>query len=91
MAPPDRPLELPTNNDQLLYANLTSYVSKACNNTKLVTPSNPAQSALLTILKGPCGATPRMPFGCSAEAGDCIPDEYVAAVAQWIANGAPQH
>lgn len=89
MAPPARPLELPPNDDQRLYANLTAYVSKACNDTKLVTPGNPQQSALVTILEGPCGATPRMPYGCSAEAGDCIPDEYIAAVAQWIANGAP--
>jgi hypothetical protein len=87
-APPDHPLELPSNDDQRLYANLLSYVSKACNNTKLVDPCNPAQSALVTILKGACGATPRMPYGCSTQAGDCIPDEYIAAVAQWIANGA---
>jgi hypothetical protein len=31
-----------------------------------------------------------MPYGCSAEAGDCIPDDYIAAVTQWIASGAPQ-
>jgi hypothetical protein len=90
VAPPDKPLELPTNNDPLLHANLLSYVSKACNDTKLVTPGNPAQSALLTILKGPCGMTPRMPYGCDPQAGDCIPDDYIAAVSQWIANGAPQ-
>jgi hypothetical protein len=90
MAPPDHPLELPPTNDQQLYTNLTSYVSKACNNTKLVDPCNPAQSALVNILKGPCGTAPRMPFGCSADAGDCIPDEYIAAVAQWIAKGAPR-
>jgi hypothetical protein len=90
MAPPDNPLELPPNDDQQLYKNLTSHVSKACNDTKVVNPGNPAQSALVTILKGPCGRTPRMPYGCSAQAGDCIPDEYIAAVTQWIANGAPQ-
>jgi hypothetical protein len=90
VAPPDHPLELPPTDDQRLYANLMSYVSKACNNTKLVDPCNPAGSALVTILKGPCGMTPRMPYGCSAQAGDCIPDEYIAAVAQWIANGAPR-
>jgi hypothetical protein len=89
-APPAKPLALPPNNDEQLYANLTSYVSAACGNTKLVTPGNPAQSALVTILTGPCGMTPRMPYGCSADAGDCIPDEYIAAVRQWIANGAPQ-
>ncbi len=48
------PLELPLNDDQKLYTNLTTYVSNACNN-KLVTPGNPAQSALVTILSGPCG------------------------------------
>ena len=90
MAPPGDPLELPSNNDQQLYANLTTHVSRACNNTKLVTAGNPAQSALVTILKGPCGMTPCMPYGCSAEAGDCIPDDYIAAVEQWIAGGAPQ-
>lgn len=87
-APPDHPLELPSNDDQRLYANLLSYVSKACSNTKLVDPCNPAQSALVKILKGPCGATPRMPFGCSPQAGDCIPEEYITAVEQWIAAGA---
>jgi len=91
VAPPEDPLELPSNDDELLYKSLISHVSKACNNTKLVEPGNPAQSALITILSGPCGMTPRMPYGCTAEAGDCIPDEYIAAVAQWIANGALQH
>jgi phosphatidylethanolamine-binding protein (PEBP) family uncharacterized protein len=89
VAPPDHPLELPSTSDQQLYANLTSYVSKACNGTKLVEACRPERSALVTILKGSCGQTPRMPYGCSPEAGDCIPDEYVAAVAQWIARGAP--
>jgi hypothetical protein len=90
MAPPNDPLELPLNDDQQLYANLTSYVSRACGNLKLVDPGNPARSALLRILEGPCGTTPRMPYGCSAEAGDCIPDEYIAALAQWISVGAPR-
>ena len=89
MAPPKDPLELPPTNDDQLYKNLTGYVSKACNDTKLVTPGNAAQSALLTILKGPCGKTPRMPFGCT-EGDDCIPDEYIAAVKQWIEAGAPR-
>ena len=89
-APPGRPLELPLNDDEQLYTNLTSYVSVACGNIKLVDPGHPAQSALVSILSGPCGMTPRMPYGCSAETGDCIPDDYIAAVAQWIADGAPR-
>jgi hypothetical protein len=87
-APPDHPLELHPTDDQKLYTALMSYVSKACNNTKLVEPCNPSRSALVSILKGPCGMTPRMPYGCTTQAGDCIPDEYIAAVEQWIANGA---
>jgi hypothetical protein len=90
VAPPDDPLELPPNDDAQLYTNLTSYVSRACGGMKLVEPGKPAQSALVMILEGPCGMTPRMPYGCSAEAGDCIPDEYIAAVSQWIASGAPR-
>jgi len=88
VAPPDHPLELHPTDDQKLYASLMSYVSKACNNTKLVEPCNPSRSALVSILKGPCGATPRMPYGCTTQADDCIPSEYIAAVEQWIANGA---
>lgn len=89
MEPPDRPLELPPTDDTQLHMNLTTYVSKACDDTRLVTPGDPAASALIKILRGPCGATPRMPYGCTAEAEDCIPEEYIAAVAQWIENGAP--
>jgi hypothetical protein len=89
MAPPGRPLELPPNNDEQLYTNLTSYISTACNSMKLVTPGNPAQSAILAILNGPCGATPRMPYMCTDLDSNCIPDEYIAAIAQWISHGAP--
>ena len=62
VAPPSDPLELPPNDDLQLYTNLTSYVSKACNNMKLVEPGRPAESALVAILTGPCGMTPQMPL-----------------------------
>ena len=87
-APPDHPLELPVTDDPRLYTTLTTYVATACAGRKLVVPGKPEQSALVSILGGPCGATPRMPYGCSSEAGDCIPDEYIAAIARWIAGGA---
>jgi len=90
MAPPGRPLALPSNDDQLLYTNLTSYISTACGNIRLVNPCNPAASALPRILTGPCGMTPRMPYMCSGPDGNCVPDEYIAAITQWIANGAPR-
>jgi hypothetical protein len=31
---------------------------------------------------------PRMPYMCSGDA--CIPDDYIAALSQWIANCAPE-
>jgi hypothetical protein len=88
VVPPGRPLALPSNDDALLYTNLTSYVSTACGNLKLVTPGSPAESALPKILSGPCGMTPRMPYMCSDQNGNCIPREYIDAITQWIANGA---
>ena len=85
VAPPGNPLSL--QDTPQLYATMTSYVASDCGNMKLVNPGHPEQSALLTILKGPCGVVPRMPYMCSGDA--CIPDEYVAALSQWIANCAP--
>jgi hypothetical protein len=87
MAPPNNPLTLQDIPE--LYANMTSYVARDCDNMKLVDPGKPDQSALLKILMGPCGPAPRMPYMCSGDA--CIPTEYIAAVAQWIANCAPEH
>jgi hypothetical protein len=28
---------------------------------------------------------------CTDQDGNCIPEEYVAALTQWISNGAPNH
>jgi hypothetical protein len=86
MAPPGNPLTL--QDTPALYANLTSYVAQDCGNIKLVTPGKPEDSALLKILRGPCGVVPRMPYMCSGDA--CIPDDYIAALSQWIANCAPE-
>ncbi len=90
VAPPDHPLELHPTDDQRMYMTLLTYVSKACNNMKLVEPCKPAQSALVKILKGACGMTPQMPYGCTQQADDCIPADYIAAIEKWIANGAPR-
>jgi hypothetical protein len=86
MAPPGNPLTLQDTAE--LYATMTSYVARDCGNIKLVNPGKPEESALLKILKGPCGAVPRMPYMCSDDA--CIPDDYIAAISQWIATCAPE-
>ena len=84
-APPGKPLTL--QDDANLYMNMMSYNSHACGDIPLVKPGKPNESALIKILTGPCGATPRMPFGCTDEF--CLPAENVAAISQWIANCAP--
>jgi hypothetical protein len=73
-----------------LYTTLTTFISK-CDSLPLVTPGNPAQSALLKILKGPCGPISQMPDGCiGGEFGNCLKPEEIAPVEQWILMGAPQ-
>lgn len=88
MVPPGRPLTLA--DDDQLYTHLTSYTSVACGNVPLINLSNPAESGLVKILKGPCGMTPQMPNGCTVQDGNCVPQEYITAIQQWIANGAPK-
>ena len=83
------PLDLQV--DDELYARLTSHMSENCGNIPVVNPGKPEQSALVKILKGPCSPTPRMPIGCVDDEGaTCVPDEYITAISQWIAMGAPQ-
>jgi hypothetical protein len=73
-----------------LYTTLTTFISK-CESLPLVTPGMPAQSALLKILKGPCGAIRQMPDGCTGgDFGNCLKPEEIAPVEQWILMGAPQ-
>lgn len=81
-------LRLPS--DDQLYGTLLSHRSASCGNLPLVSPGDPAGSALVKILREPCGPTPRMPLGCVDDGdGACVPPEFIAAVEQWIANGAP--
>lgn len=86
MAPPGNPLTLSI--DSNLYTELTTHISQGCGNIPVVNPGHPDESALIKVLREGCGAIPRMPYQCSGDA--CIPDSYIAAVAQWIADCAPQ-
>jgi hypothetical protein len=77
--------------DDQLHARLTARISTSCGNIPVVNPGNPQDSALVKILRGPCGGTPRMPLGCVEDQdATCIPAEYITAIEQWIAGGAPQ-
>lgn len=77
--------------DDQLRTRLTSHISKNCGNLPVVNPGKPQESALLKILKGPCGPTARMPLGCvNDDDAMCVPADYIAAITQWIALGAPQ-
>ena len=76
--------------DDKLYTTLTTHMTKTCG--PVVKPGSPQDSALVKLLKGPCGETERMPLNkCSEDADEaCVRPEYIAAIEQWIAKGAPQ-
>lgn len=83
------PLDL--RDSETLHSHLLSRFSVNCGNLPIVNPGKPNESALIKILKGPCGITPRMPIGCvNDEDATCIPPAFMAAMTQWIANGAPK-
>jgi len=78
--------------DERLHNTLLTHMSAACGNIPVVTPGDPTRSALIHLLKGPCGETPRMPRGCIEDEFDntCVPDDYIAAIEEWVRIGAPQ-
>jgi hypothetical protein len=80
---------LPLKVDDKLYTTLTTHMTKTCG--PVVKPGSPQDSALVKLLKGPCGETDRMPYGKCNQDGDegCISPEIIAAIEKWIANGAP--
>jgi hypothetical protein len=84
---PEHPFHLVL--DDKLYTTLTTHVTKTCG--PVVKPGSPQDSALVKLLKGPCGETERMPYNKCVEDTDegCVRPEYIAAIEQWIANGAP--
>lgn len=80
-------------NDGQLYTNLTTSISNACGNLPIVSPGNPDGSAIVRIINEPCGSAGRMPFGCIDPVqtpAACLPQEYIDAIEQWVASGAPQ-
>jgi hypothetical protein len=85
---PENPLQLKV--DDKLYSTLTTHMTEHCG--PVIAPGRPQDSAIIKLLKGPCGETERMPFGKCFQDGDegCISPENIAALEKWIANGAPQ-
>jgi len=73
-----------------LYSYMMSFKTLQCG--KLIDTANPSQSALVKYLRGPCGMIERMPSGKCFDDGDpqCLPEYYIQAIEQWIANGAPR-
>ena len=83
--------------DASLYGTLTTHMTMNCG--KMVDIANPADSALVKVLKGSCGTppnvTPRMPFQVCMDVdtdpdSPCIQPDKIAAIQAWIAKGAPQ-
>ena len=79
--------------DDKLYTTLMTHVTKKCG--KLVDTANPAESALVKLLKADCNGTARMPYqecwdGDPQDSDNCIHSATVAAIQAWITKGAPQ-
>jgi hypothetical protein len=74
-----------------LYTTLTTETSDGCEGLPLVDPGNPEGSALVRLIKEDCGEIQRMPAGCIQNEfeNSCVPDNYIAAIEQWVADGAP--
>ena len=87
---PENHLQMSDND--MLYDTLTTYQTENCG--PLITKGNVAQSALVTLLKGDCNGTYRMPLGdCFENTGgtECLSPEEIAAVEAWVAAGAPEN
>ncbi|WP_437276614.1 hypothetical protein WME90_35980 [Sorangium sp. So ce375] len=79
--------------DDALYETLTTYISEGCGDIPVVTPGKPEESALVKLINGTCEGVERMPRGCNPAPGPentCLPQAYIDAIEQWIADGAPQ-
>jgi hypothetical protein len=87
------PFQLNPHDSEQMYRSITTTIAKDCGNVPIVTPGKPKQSALLTALRGPCSCSiPRMPRACDSDPNNnlCLPADYIAAIEQWIASGAPK-
>lgn len=73
-----------------LYKYLMSFKTLECG--KLIDTANPAESAIVKYLRGPCGDIERMPsFKCFDGTEEyCIPEYYIQLIQDWIAKGAPR-
>lgn len=82
-------------NDSTLYTALTTHFSMNCN-MPVITKGDPANSALIKLLKEPCGQTPRMPldkcFDTDPQDSEyCVKPPLLAALEEWIRRGAPEN
>ncbi len=79
-------------NKATLYGVLTSTVVAECMSSKLVTPGDPAHSALLLlptwVCTDPSGGPFVMPQGCIDT--PCLKQTELDSIKAWITAGAPQ-
>ena len=73
------------------YTVLTTHPIAFCGAaTRLVTPGDPANSALLKLVNGECmldGEPFMMPADCAQ--APCLPAEQITTITNWILSGAP--
>jgi hypothetical protein len=79
-------------NKATLYATLTTTVVAECMNSKLVTPGDPAHSALLLLPTWMCTDASGGPFVMPQSCIDdpCLTQPELDSIKTWIMKGAPQ-
>lgn len=68
-----------------LYDTLMTWVVEGCNDTKLIVPGDPDNSAFFMVLEpGRCPGVPLMPLECP----ECVTEDDLDAIRAWVAAGA---
>lgn len=77
-----------------VYDHLLNTVSEECGGLNVLVPGDPDASALVRLIKGPCGTLGQMPDGCVCDTNlfynGCLRADTVAAIEAWVAAGAPK-
>ncbi len=81
-------------NDATMYMVLTTHMTKNCG--PAIVKGSPEQSGLVKLLKDDCGGTLRMPYmkcwsGDPQDSDFCVRPPLLAALEQWIKDGAPEN
>lgn len=87
---PQNPLQMKFT-DSNLYKTITTHKVAKCSNMLAISAGKPQESAIIKVITGGCGSISRMPPSCEDDTdASCVAKETIAALTQWVMNGAPE-